>query len=74
MKKMKARSTIQKELRKCERIFAIRSTGSGVKEWEHELYGVQQALSWVLGEEVMPPVKSTQCTIKDNEKGRSVLQ
>ena len=72
---MKARSTIRKELTKCERTFAIRSTGLGMGEWEHELYGVQQALSWVLvGEDAMPPVKSTQCTIKNNEKGKSVLR
>lgn len=68
MKKMKARSTIEKELRKCRRIFAIRSTGLGEGQFENELYGVQQALSWALGEDSMPPVSAAECTKKETNK------
>lgn len=51
---MPSNEAIRRELQRAEREVMKAPYGS---RREAELYGVQQALAWVLGEDVMAPVK-----------------
>ena len=50
--RMRSQVEIERELRRCRRALKARNIS-----FDSELYGVQQALCWVLGQNAMAPVK-----------------
>lgn len=54
---MKSQQSIRRELSRTERALR-RIYLTDEKGRKRELYGVQQALSWVLGRDVMPPARA----------------